>query len=195
MKKLLGKKATFITCLVVAIVMLALVVFMCVRPVSSGLSYNGKNSEMGVEANVAVKVWGNTLNVKMKSKTDGKKNYVSMDEWAYRDGYNMLTLGTKKINKYIVAGNDMTSSAKDTMPTVSKDEYKASVKNLKELKKTSADLYNAGFDTKVSAFKMEMDGTTLTCTSAIILVVVFALVDAVAIAGTVGSIIVRKKKA
>lgn len=194
MKKFLGKKSTFITFLVLSIVMLAFIVVLCVRPVSAGMSYNGKINQAGIKTNVAVKVWGNTVNSKMKWKTDGKKNYVSMNDWVYRDGYKMVTLETKKINKVIIEGNDLTQASRDSATLMTKDEYKDAVKELKELKKTSADLYKATLDTKVSAFKMEMGGETLTCTSAIILVVVLAVVEAGFVTITVLAALKRKKK-
>lgn len=204
MKKLLGKKATFITCLVVAIVMLALVVFMCVRPVSSGLSYNGKSTEMGVTSKQSAKVLGNTITMKESSKENGKKNYTSMDMWVYRDGDDVLILGTKKVNKVIDAGENKTEETRkmyeDAHMLMDKDAYKAAAQAWKDQKKENRVAYTAALEAypmhmEFSAFKLTVGDQTYTCTSAIILVVVFALVDAVAIAGTVGSIIVRKKKA
>lgn len=202
MKKLLGKKATFITCLVVAIVMLALVIFMCVRPVSAGLSYTGKTTEAGVTTKESYKIWGNTMTAKNSSKEDGKKNLTSMETWIYRDGDDAVIVGFKKINKVIEAGENKTEETKELMADslMKKDAYNDAVKVWKDLKKQNKVAYTAALQAdpmhmEVSAFKLKVDDQTYTCVSAIVLVVIFAVVDAVAITGTVLSVLERRKKA
>lgn len=202
MKKFLGKKATFITCLVVAIVMLALVIFMCVRPVSAGLTYQGKVKDAGVETTVKYKIWGNTMTASESSKVHGKKNYMSMDTWVYRDGDEAVMVGYKKINKVIENGENKTKDYKELMADgmMGKAAYKDAVKVWKDLKKQNKVAYTAALQAddshmEISAFKLKNGEQTYTCVSAIVLVVIFAVVDAAAITFTVLSVLERRKKA
>lgn len=202
MKKFLGKKATFITSLVVAIVMLLLVIFMVARPVSSGLTYQGKTTEDGVTSTEKYKFSGNTVKASQSSKVDGKKNYMSMDAWIYRDGDDVVIVGYKKINKVIEDGENKTDAYKEMMAEglMTKDVYKDAVKVWKDLKKENRVAYTAALQAddshmEVSAFKLKSGDQTYTCVSAIVLVVIFAVVDAAAITFTVLSVLERRKKA
>ena len=185
MKKFLSKKPVMIALIVAAIIFLAIEIGILVRPVSYGLNYTQKRTETieGVEYKSTAKL--NIKSDKVARQTvitqegDEKASKSVYDFWIYRDGHTVVMIGYKELIKSTDMTDEQIKEANESEMIMTKEEYEAAVKEIKDMKKESETVYKAYLEAdgmEVGIFKVGEGEDVATNIQAIVFVSVHGVV-------------------